>query len=192
MVTTDRVTVMTDVVCSAIRTHRKREGMTREEFASAAWEHGAPQSFTATVVGHLETGRRSAGGRRREITLDEVVFLAATMGTTPLALLGEQAAAFGGDEPAACPRCTGQTGVLQGQVREDIEALGDLSGVDPSLAQTAYVLAEAIDAGGGEGGRMLPRLTKELRATLEQLVASSPAGEPDEDEDEFGDLGAPE
>ncbi|TCO64942.1 hypothetical protein [Actinocrispum wychmicini] len=189
--TTDRITVMTSVASAAITAFRKREGITRAEFAEAAWEHGAPATFTATVVGALETGRRSAGGRRREITLDELVFLAATIGVPPVALLGEQAVVFTGDTPAQCPRCTARTGTLQRRVREDIDALGDLAGVDPSLAETAYVLAEAIDSGGGEGGRMLPRLTRELRATLEQILASAPAGDlPDDDEDD--DLAEPE
>jgi hypothetical protein len=191
-VTTDRITVLTSVVSQAIAAHRRREGLSRADFASACWEAGAPESFTATVVGHLESGRKSAGGRRREISLDELVFLAAAMGVTPVALLGEQAAVFTGGEPAVCARCADRPGQLQDRVRADVAALEDLHGVDPSLAQIAYVLAEAIDAGGGEGGRMLPRLTKELRSTLEQLVASAPAGEPEDEDDELGDLDAPE
>ena len=195
MATTDRITVVTDVVCAAIRAYRKREGVTREEFASAAWEHGAPESFTATVVGHLETGRRSAGGRRREITLDELVFVAAVMGTTPLALLGEHATVYGGDQAPECPRCAGRTGVLEAQVRADLVEFGDLDALtmEPSLAATAYALAARIDEGGGEGGKQLPQLVKELRATIEQLLGGRRApGDGDEGDDEFGDLDAPE
>lgn len=107
MVTRDRVTVITAAVSESIKAYRIRLKLTRAEFAAAAWEKGAPSDFTATVVGALETGRRSAGGRRREITLDELVLLAATMGTTPLEVLGEHAAAYGvSTEPTPCPRCS--------------------------------------------------------------------------------------
>jgi hypothetical protein len=195
MAVSDRITVVTDVVCAAIRAYRKREGVTREEFAAAAWERGAPESFTATVVGHLETGRRSAGGRRREITLDELVFVAAVIGVTPLALLGEHAADYGGDQAPQCPRCAGRAGVIEAAVRSDLAEFGDLDGLtmEPSLAATACTLAARIDEGGGEGGKQLPQLAKELRATIEQLLGGRRApGDGSEDDDEFDDLDAPE
>jgi hypothetical protein len=192
MVTSDRVTVITAAVSAVIKAYRVEHKLTRAEFAAAAWEKGAPQDFTATVVGALETGRRSAGGRRREITLDELVILAATMGAMPLEVLGEHATAYGVDgEPAPCPRCstTGRRpGPVEAAVRADLEEFGDLLRPEPSLAATALVLAEAIDT-GGDGGRLLPRLTKELRATLEQIVASRRGLDPGDDDfdDELGD-----
>jgi hypothetical protein len=191
-VTSDRITVITGVVSAAIQAFRKREGLTRAEFAERAWELGAPADFTATVVGALETGRRSAAGRRREIMVDELVFLAKVMGMSPLAVLGDQAVVFTGDKPAPeCARCASKEGPVLQQVRTDIETLPELAGVDPSLAQTAYVLAAAVDAGTGDA-RLLPRLTKELRATLEQIVASRPPEEAPDPDDDLDDLGIPE
>lgn len=203
MVTTDRITMVTDVVCAAIQAYRKQARVTREEFAASAWEHGAPESFTATVLGHLETGRRSAGGRRREITLDELVFLAAVMGATPLALLGEHAAAYGADRAPECSQCVGgtgelgETGGLEAQVRADLAEFGDLDPLtmEPTLAVAAAALAAQIDAGSGEDGKQLPQLAKELRATIEQLLAGRQAsddGDGDGDGDEFDDLDTPE
>lgn len=201
MVANDRVTVVTDVVCAAIQAYRKQARVTREQFVASAWEHGAPESFTATVLGHLETGRRSTGGRRREITLDELVFLAAVMATTPLALLGEHAAAYGAGRAPECSQCDGRTGDLiesgglEAQVRADLAEFGDLDPLtmEPTLAAAAATLAAQIDAGGGEGGKQLPQLAKELRATIEQLLDGRRVSDDgDGDGDEFDDLGAPE
>lgn len=72
-------------------------------------------------------------------------------------------------------------------VRSDIEELGDLAGVEPTLAATALKLAQAIDQGGGEDGRMLPALTRELRITMKALVDGRGGGEGDDD----ADLGTP-
>jgi hypothetical protein len=58
-------------------------------------------------------------------------------------------------------------GPVEAQVRADIVALGDLDGIQPSLAQTAYTLARALDDGAGMATAAVAR---ELRATLEQIV----------------------
>jgi hypothetical protein len=47
--------------------------------------------------------------------------------------------------------------------------LGELSPLETTLVETAYRLAEAID--DGEDPRALPALTKELRATVQELGA---------------------
>ncbi|MGW5647528.1 hypothetical protein [Saccharopolyspora sp. NPDC003762] len=194
--TSDRITTISDVIADAIRTARKREGMTRAELADAATATavGAGQRFTAAVVGYIETGRRDAAGRRRrDVTVDELVDLAAALGTTPLALLGEHAASFGADRPPECPRCTGGTGAVERAVRADVEGLGELEGAQPSLAQTAYALAAAIDAGGGEDGKQIPALAKELRATLKVLTDARAAKQlPDGEGDLFDGLGEPD
>lgn len=78
---------------------------------------------------------------------------------------------------------------VEAAVRSDIDELGDLVGIEPSLAATAYRLAQAIDYGGGEDGRMLPALTKELRLTLKQLTDGRSEGE---DDDDLADMAAPE
>jgi hypothetical protein len=53
----------------------------------------------------------------------------------------------------------------------------------------AYRLAKDIDGGGGEDGRLLPALNRELRATLAQLLEGRAV---DDDDDELGDLASPD
>ncbi|GAA5048243.1 hypothetical protein HNP84_000217 [Thermocatellispora tengchongensis] len=79
-------------------------------------------------------------------------------------------------------------GPVEKAVRDDVDQLGDLVGVEPSLSEMAFTLAREIDAGGGEDGRQLPALNRELRATLAQLLA---ARAPEEDDDDLGDLAEP-
>lgn len=69
-------------------------------------------------------------------------------------------------------------------VQSDIDELGDLTGVEPSLAAAALKLADAIDT---DDGRNLPALTRELRITLKALFDARGADEDDDD----GDLGTP-
>jgi hypothetical protein len=198
-VTSDRITAVSSAVCEVIRAYRVRAKVTREEFAAACWENGASADFTATVIGHLETGRLSAGGRRREITLDELVFLAKAMDSTPLAVLGDSAVEFGAPpripEPAECARCAGRNDSLEAQVRMDVDELGELDPalMEPSLASTAYTLAAQIDGSGGEDGKALPQLTRELRATLAQIIEGRRGSDdPDDGDDDLGGLDQPE
>ncbi|RMI92037.1 hypothetical protein BIU87_20765 [Streptomyces sp. ZS0098] len=79
-------------------------------------------------------------------------------------------------------------GPVERAVRDDVEQLGDLVGVEPSLSQMAFTLAREIDAGGGEEGRQLPQLNRELRQTLAQLLEGRTA----DDDNDLGDLGSPE
>lgn len=79
-------------------------------------------------------------------------------------------------------------GPVERAVRDDVEQLGDLVGVEPSLSQMAFTLAREIDAGGGEEGRQLPQLNRELRQTLAQLLEGRTA----DDDDDLGDLGSPD
>lgn len=62
-------------------------------------------------------------------------------------------------------------GPVETEVIEDIERLGDLDGMDPSLAATAYRLAQALDSPATED-KSLPAIAKELRATMSQLFAN--------------------
>jgi hypothetical protein len=80
-------------------------------------------------------------------------------------------------------------GPVETAVREDIEAIGGLVGVEPTLAEMTYRLAADIDAGGGDDGRLLPALNKELRATLKQLVEGRPA---EDEDDDLADLDQPD
>lgn len=79
-------------------------------------------------------------------------------------------------------------GPVEKAVRDDVEQLGDLVGVEPSLSEMAYRLAQEIDAGGGEEGKLLPQLNRELRQTLAQLLEGRQA---EEDDDDLGDLAEP-
>ena len=199
--TQDRVggigAAISDVIGARIRDLRERQRMSRDDLAAAAREAGAPETLTGTVIRFLETGRPGRDGRRtRFFTLDELLGLAAGLEAPPLELLGDAAVLIAGDAaPAGCPACDGSPGALEKRVRADVAALEDLAELEPSLAETAYVLAAAIDAGGGEGGKQLPALTRELRACLEQIAAGRRGrAEPDEDVDDDGldDLDSPD
>lgn len=78
-------------------------------------------------------------------------------------------------------------GKVETAVRNDIEELGDLVGVEPSLAATALLLAEAIDGAGNVDMRLLAPLTKELRATLKALAD----GRSDDEDNDDADLATP-
>jgi hypothetical protein len=90
-------------------------------------------------------------------------------------------------------------GSVETAVRGDIEQLGDLVGVEPSLSEMAYTLARRIDAAAtgecescgeavAQDDKLLPQLNRELRATLAQLLEGRAA----DDDDDLGDLGSPE
>jgi hypothetical protein len=93
-------------------------------------------------------------------------------------------------------------GPVEEAVRSDVEQLGDLVGVEPSLSEMAYTLARQIDGAsrgecttcgepvpGGEDGKLLPQLNRELRQTLAQLLEGRAA---DDDDDDLGDLASPD
>jgi transcriptional regulator with XRE-family HTH domain len=189
---------ISDAIGDRIRDLRTHAGLSRPELAEAAQAAGAPAAFSGTVVRFLESGRPGRDGRRtRHFTVDELFALAAALEVTPRELLGDQAVLFTGDpyEPVPCPNCSGAPGQLETTVRADIDAMADLLDLEPSLAQTAYVLAAAIDAGGGENGRQLPALSKQLLATLTAITAGRRGREepdPDPDDDELDGLDQPD
>lgn len=92
-------------------------------------------------------------------------------------------------------------GPVEKAAREDVEALGDLVGVEPTLTQMAYRLAAEIDVAEREcsacgepieahdDAKVLPALNRELRATLDQLLKGRA---PEDDDDDLGDLASPE
>lgn len=79
-------------------------------------------------------------------------------------------------------------GPVEKAVRDDVEQLGDLVDVEPSLTALAYRLAEEIDGISSEDNKLLPQLSRELRQTLAQLMEGRAA---DDEDDELGDLAAP-
>lgn len=185
---------ISDVIGGRILDLRKRAGMSRDDLADAAREAGAPATLTGTVIRFLETGRPGKDGRRtRYFSFDELLGVAAGLEVSPLELLGDQAAHFGA-APADCGRCGAQPGDVERTVRADLAALDDLQELETSLAQTAYVLARAVDAAAAEDAKALPALTRELRACIEQITAARRGrAEPDPDDgDDEDDLDAPD
>ncbi|MFM9652767.1 hypothetical protein [Streptomyces galilaeus] len=90
-------------------------------------------------------------------------------------------------------------GSVEDAVRSDVEQLGDLVRIEPSLSELAYTLARRIDgAATGEcetcgepvaqDDKLLPQLTRELRQTLALLVEGRAA----DDDDDLGDLASPD
>lgn len=71
-----------------------------------------------------------------------------------------------GDEPTRLPSHPGY-GPVQTAVRLDVGAMGELRGVQPSLAETAFALAAQLDAGAGMATAAVAR---ELRATLAEMT----------------------
>jgi transcriptional regulator with XRE-family HTH domain len=172
---------------------RTRVGLSQEDLAAAARGHGADDTFSGKVVGFLENGRRQAGRRTRLFSLDEILPLAAALEVTPLELLGDIGQLFVGDSGSVrieCPKCAAGMGGMERVTREDLARLGELTPLETTLVETAYRLAEAIDA--GEDVRTLPALTKELRATVQELGAGRRRAEKPSEVDDFGDLDDPD
>lgn len=63
-------------------------------------------------------------------------------------------------------------GSIEAQVKRDVQGYGQLHGVAPSLAETAYALARALDEGAGLATAAVAR---ELRATLQAVADASTA-----------------
>lgn len=182
--------VISDVIAGQVRDLRRREGVSRDEMAERARAAGAPDSFTATVVGFLETGRPKAGRRTRDFSIDEVVWCAAALGAAPADLFADRWLGFAGADAAECPVCAGEAGQIERTLRADIDAMEKLTGLEPSLAAAAIRLAREVDASVGDD---VAKLMRELRATLVQLGAGrrrhpEPAAKP---VDELGDLDQP-
>lgn len=135
-------------------------------------------AVAAAMGGSVASLRNFEDRRRREIGVDELVALAGALGATPAELLDDVLDFAAGDRGSTQPAAAehGKVGVA---VREDIESFGDLVGVEPSLAETAYVLAAAIDDPHVEP-KTLPSLVKELRAVLDDIRNGRDAGGDDD------------
>jgi hypothetical protein len=83
---------------------------------------------------------------------------------------------------------TGGAGPIEKAVRQDVKDMGELVGTEATLAELAYNVAKAIDNGGGDDGKLLPSLSKELRLVLKQLHDGHTGG----DDGEWGDMGSAE
>jgi hypothetical protein len=146
--------------------------------------------------------RIEAGARR--VDVDELVALAAALDVSVVALLPPDGRTQ--TTPAAAPSAPAAYseagGPVEAALAEDIEALGDLTGIEPTLSQVAFRLARQMDGqrrvACDECGspvevsadpRLLPQLARELRATVSALVEGRAVD--DDDDDDLGDLGAP-
>lgn len=79
-------------------------------------------------------------------------------------------------------------GPLEMRVRLDIGLLGDLTGVQGSLAETAYTLARQLDEGAGMGTASVAR---ELRLVLAE-ISRGPRNDDDPTSQVIAGLGIPE
>ncbi|MFD3777345.1 helix-turn-helix domain-containing protein [Streptomyces sp. NPDC058612] len=161
-------------LATEVTARRQRRGWDQAELAARVSDTGRPMS--TSVLGKVEAAAR-------RVDVDDLAALARALDVEVAELLGDLQIEGARRAPA---------GPVEASVRDDIDALGELAELDgmaPALAQIAYRLARELDYGGGEGGKTLHSLAKELRSTLTELRNLSPE-EPDDDDD-LGDLGAP-
>ncbi|GII89638.1 hypothetical protein Ssi03_76280 [Sphaerisporangium siamense] len=168
MASRPQIGVVGQHVAGAITRLRHDRGLEQRDLAERVSTAGRP--LTASVLSKIESGSR-------RIDVDDLAAIANALGASPALLLTST-----DNEPGLV------YGPVADAVRADIEALGDLVGVEPSLAQMACRLAMEIDAGGGEDHRLLSQLNRELRATLAQLLEGRPEKS---DDDELDDLADP-
>jgi transcriptional regulator with XRE-family HTH domain len=178
----------------AVARAREARGWDQQELTKRLTAAG--RSMSQPIVSRIE-----AGGRR--VDVDDLVALAVVLDVSVLALLPDDGRRSSGAAPRpAALAVAPDVGPVEGALTEDIEALGDLSGMEPTLAEVAYRLARQMDGqrpvSCDECGcavdvpsdpRLLPQLAKELRATVAALVEGR--GADDDDDDDLGDLGAP-
>lgn len=158
-------------IAAEIRAAREASSLTRDELAAAAQAAGAPLTLTAAALRNIESGRRRAD-------VDELLWLADALRTTPHALLGEHAARFSPAVPA------GECGEVEAAARRAVEEIdGGLTGQHEVLAQSALVLARLLDSGQSTAPTAV---AKELRATLAVLWEGRSGDDKDKDEDELG------
>jgi len=155
-----------------VRELREKRQLSFRDLEAKLREHG--KSILASGLLKLERGERRTD-------VDELIALAATLGVGVPELLGLE-------ETTPVERAPIVSSV-ESVTRNDLAELGELSTLEPTLVETAFRLAAAIDQSGDD--RALPGLTKELRATIEQLAAGR-RRTADVDEDEFADLDEPE
>jgi transcriptional regulator with XRE-family HTH domain len=70
--------MLSDTVAEQVTRWRKHRGWNREELATRCKDIGMPQ-LTAASITNIESGRRQNGVRRRQITVDELLVLAAAL-----------------------------------------------------------------------------------------------------------------
>lgn len=78
---------VSDVVADRVREVRRRRGLTAAQLAVRCAALGMPD-LTASTLSNIETGRRDeTGRRRRDVSVDELLTLAAALDVAPVHLL---------------------------------------------------------------------------------------------------------
>lgn len=175
---------------AAIARIRGERGWEQRDLAARVATAG--RGLSASVLSKIESGVR-------RIDVDDLVAIAAALEVSPALLILAAPVPAGGADRDPLPDLVRS---VSEAVKGDIEALGDLVDAQPTLAQVAVKLARQIDEigvricvcgeeipGRDDVTRQLPALTKELRATLAELLE---VRAPEEDDDDLGDLDTPE
>jgi len=134
------------------------------------------RTLSASVLGKIEA-------KTRRVDADDLVALAEALEVSVTSLLG-----LAEPEVELVLPSEPQHGKVEAQVADDIEALGDLDGMAPTLAELALKLAREIDR-TAENPRALPALARELREVVGALAPA--AADDDDDDDGLGDLDVP-
>lgn len=78
---------VSDIVAAAIRDTRKKRGWKVADLADRCAElGGGAEALTENVIENIESGRRRNGRRTRDITVDELLAIAAALGVPPASL----------------------------------------------------------------------------------------------------------
>ncbi|MFE2559887.1 helix-turn-helix domain-containing protein [Streptomyces sp. NPDC059352] len=184
-------------VGNAVARLREARSWDQEALGERLADEGRPMS--QPILSRVEAATR-------RVDADDLVAIAAAFGVPVAVLLPPDAAASApsgtGSVRGATPSLVilDELGAVSAALAEDIEELGDLTGMEPTLAATAVRLAELVDGGrpvpcedcgalvrGVTDARTLPQLTRELRATVAALLEGRTV---DGDDDDLGDLGA--
>jgi transcriptional regulator with XRE-family HTH domain len=180
VVSNAHATPVSDRIAQRVVVLRESQKLTRAAVAEAMAAAGA--------IGSAASLRNFEDRRKREIGIDELVALAGALGCTPAELL-DDVLDFGADDRGSVEPAALHFGKVGEAVRDDVEAFGDLVGVEPSLAQVSFVLAAAIDDPDADP-KTLPPLVKELRQVLDAIKnGRQPSGG---DDDDLGDLDRPD
>ncbi|WP_107425716.1 helix-turn-helix domain-containing protein [Streptomyces sp. CB02009] len=172
-----------------------------------SWDQAALVARLATeglAISQPILSRVEAGTRR--VDVDELLALAVALGVAPVALLPPVVTDAAPSGPGGMRGVSAglvvvdELGAVSTALAEDLDELGDLTGMEPTLAATAVRLAELVDGGqpvpcdecghlvrGLADARTLPQLTRELRATVAALLEGRTVD--DDDDDDLGDLG---
>lgn len=155
----------------------------------------AGRQVSQPIVSRIEAGTR-------RIDADDLVVLAVVLGVPVAALLPRDERSAGSEPTGPRPPSAAddEAGPVLTALAGDVEALGDLTGVEPTLAEIAYRLARQMDGSRpvpcDECGsvvhlpadpRILPQMAKELRATVAALLEGRAPD--DDDDDGLSDLG---